>query len=119
MRGKQIALVITGIIAGIITLCVLLAIFVGVPVKKNKKYNNAIHNAEAGNYTVAINELNGINDYKDVPVKKQEYAIEAAKQCIEDDDTVNALSLLNYAMSIDADSKLTKEAKALFDKIHK
>lgn len=118
MSGTKVALKIIGILVGIIAVCVVLALVIGVPVLKNMKYNNAQKLAEAGNYTVAISELSGrdMDEYKDVKVKKQEYAIAAAKQYIAEKDKNNALSVLDYAIKLNADKELTKEAKKLFDK---
>lgn len=116
MSGTKVALKITGILVGIIAVCVLLGIFVGAPILKGMKYNNAQKLADAGQYVEAVSELQGNMDkYKDAKLKKQEYAIEAAKQYIEEGDKNNALSILNYAISLNADKTLTDEAKKLFD----
>ena len=115
MDKKRIILKILGIIVGIIAGCVLLAILVGAPIMRNMQYNNAMTNAENGYYEAALQELDGRNmdEYKDVKVKKQEYAIEAAKQYTEKEDYEKAYALLNYAVELEADSDLTKEAEKL------
>lgn len=120
MDGKRVALKITGIIVGIIVVCILLGIFVGAPIFKGMKYDNAQKLAEAGNYTLAVSELQGnMDEYKDSKLKKQEYSIEAAKQYIEKGDKQNALSILKYAISLNADKSLTDEAKKLFEETSK
>ena len=120
MSGAKVALKITGIIAGIIAVCVLLGIFVGAPILKGMKYNNAQKLAGNGQYAAAVSELQGNMDaYKDTTVKKQEYAIEAAKQYIENGDKENALKYLDYSIKLNADKTLTEKAKKLFDKTAK
>ena len=116
MSGTKVALKITGIILGIIVVCILLGIFVGAPIFKGMKYNNAQKLAENGQYVEAVTELQGnMDNYKDAKIKKQEYAFEAAKQYIEEGDKENALSILSYCISINADAGITEEAKKLFD----
>ena len=121
MSGKKTALIIIGILAGIMAVCTLLAIFVGVPVLKNLKYTNAQKNAEAGQYIYAIYELEGRNmdDYKDVKLKKQEYALCAAKQFISEKDYVNAEAYLTLAIVINADKDITAEANKLLKEVNK
>ena len=117
MSGTRVALKITGIIIGIIAVCVLLGIFVGAPIFKGMKYNNAQKLAENGQYVEAVTELQGnMSGYKDSILKKQEYAIEAAKQYIEKGDNKTALSYLDYAIKVNADKDLTDKAKKLFEK---
>ncbi len=120
MSGTKVALKITGIIVGIIVACILLGMFVGAPIFKGMKYNNAQKLAENGQYVEAVAELQGnMDNYKDAIVKKQEYALEAAKQYIEQGDKENALSYLDYAISLNADKNLTDEAKKLFEEMLK
>lgn len=116
MSGTKVALKITGIIVGIIVICILLGFFVGAPIFKGMKYNNAQKFAQNGQYVEAVTELQGnMDNYKDSKVKKQEYALLAAKQAIEKGDKENALSYLGYAIEINADKTLSNEAKKLFD----
>lgn len=119
MSGKKAALTIIGILAGIIAVCTLLAIFVGVPVLKNMKYNNAQKNAESGQYIAALYELEGRNmdEYKDVKLKKQEYALSAAKQFISEKDYTSAIIFLNLAIETNADKDFTSEARKLLDEV--
>lgn len=120
MSGTKVALKITGIIVGIIVICILLGFFVGAPIFKGMKYNNAQKFAQNGQYVEAVAELQGnMDNYKDAKVKKQEYAIEAAKQAIEKGDKENALSYLGYAISVNADKTLTDEATKLFENTSK
>ena len=119
MNSKKVVLSVVGIVAGIIAVCVILSLLVGVPVLKNMRYNNALSNAKSGNYVTALSELSGesMDDYKDVKIKRQEYALEAAKQYIKDKDTENAILYIGYAIEINAKENITKEAKKLYDKI--
>lgn len=119
MENKNAALKVIGIMFGIIAVCVILAILIGVPTMKKMKYNNALANAENGNYMTAISELSGktMDDYKDVSKKRQEYSLAAAKQYIENGDTESAESAIEYCVSIDKESSYAKEAKKLLGKI--
>ena len=116
---NKVALKVTGIIVGIIAVCVVLGIFVGVPLLRNLKYNNAVKNAEAGNYVVALEELVGIDNYKDVKEKKQTYALEAAKQFYEHGDLDSALSFIEVAENYPEDEKKTEDTTNLKEKIEK
>ena len=115
MNNNKVALKIVGIIACIIVGCTLLAIFVGAPLLRNLQYTNALKNAENGQYIAAIKELSARNmdEYKDTKLKKQEYAMEAAREFIKDKDKENAVAMLEYVIELDVDTKLTTDAKIL------
>ena len=112
---------IVGIIIIIFALSITLAYFVGVPIMRNMQYTNAVKNAENGYYEAALSELEGRNmdEYKDVKIKKQEYAIEAAKQYMENNDYEKAYLSLKYAIKLNTDVNLTKKAEKLLDKLSK
>ncbi len=115
MDTKKVILKIVGIIVGIIAVCTVLAIFVGAPVMRNMQYKNAEKNAQNGHYIEAIRELSGRNmdDYKDVKERKQGYAISAALEYMEKGDRDGAVEMLEYAIEINTDKELTKQAKEL------
>ena len=118
---NKIILKIVGIILIIFALSIALAYFVGVPVMRNMQYTNAVKNAENGYYEAALSELEGRNmdEYKDVKLKKQEYAIEAAKHYMENNDYEKAYLSLKYAIELNTDEKLTKKAEKLLDELSK
>lgn len=116
---NKVALKVTGIIVVIIAVCVLLGIFVGAPLLRNLKYNNAVKNAEAGNYAVALEELDGIDNYKDVKEKKQTYALEAAKKFYEQGDLDSALSFIIVAENYPEDEKKAEDTAYLKETIEK
>ncbi len=121
MNGKTVVLKIVGILSAIIVGCVILAIFVGAPLLRHMQYTNAVKNAENGQYVAAVKELNGRNmdEYKDSKQKKQEYVIAAAKQYMDEKNYEEAYGALKYAIEIDADTELTKEAEKLLKKVSK
>lgn len=121
MENKNAVLKIIGIMLGIIVVCIILSLLVGVPAMKNMKYKNAVSNAEKENYSTAVSELSGksMDNYKDVKSKRQEYAIEAAKQYIELNDTDNAIYALEYCISEDSNSAYAESASEMMKEIKK
>lgn len=118
MDGKKVALKVTGIVVGIIAVCILLGIFVGAPIFKSMKYNNAQKLAESGQFAAAVAELQGnMDSYKDATLKKQEYALEAARQFYDDKNMDAALAYLDLALN-GPDETVVKEAQILSEKIN-
>lgn len=120
MDNKKVALKIVGILGGVIVCIVVLAAVFSLKIAPIMKYNTAVKNAEAGEYALAVKGLSELkSEYKDSEKKKQEYALEAGKQFMEEGNTEAATAYLGFAGSLSADSELAKEAQELFNELNK
>lgn len=99
--GANIGLIMAGL--SLILLGTLIFIFVLTP---NRKYNNAMKLADAGNYDEAISIYTELGDYKDSAFKVKETIYKKADSLYKNNEIVEAANIFNNLRFDDSEERL-------------